>query len=117
MVRGKARPARAGFFSDLIVPLDGVRTDHFPRRDTSLVKLGNLKPVFDRTGGKGTLTAGNSSPLTDGAAAIWVAAANGISRLPQTQTRQLRKDEPHPMGSLVSISQLLNDLAVDLSLG
>src|SRR5215510_13815256 len=66
-----------GFFSDLIVPLDGVRTDHFPRRDTSLVKLGNLKPVFDRTSGKGTLTAGNSSPLTDGAAAIWVATTEG----------------------------------------
>jgi acetyl-CoA C-acetyltransferase len=71
-----------GFFSDLIVPLDGVSTDHFPRRDTSLEKLGKLKPAFDRTSGKGTLTAGNSSPLTDGAAAIWVATAEGIGRLP-----------------------------------
>src|SRR5215510_2891335 len=76
-----------GFFSDLIVPLDGVRTDHFPRRDTSMVKLGNLKPVFDRTSGKGTLTAGNSSPLTDGAAAIWVATTEGISRLPHNTPR------------------------------
>src|SRR5262245_8671848 len=62
-------------------------TDHFPRRDTSLVKLGSLKPVFDRTSGKGTLTAGKSSPLTDGAAAIWVATANGISRLPHDTPR------------------------------
>src|SRR6478672_1004955 len=46
-----------GFFSDLIVPIDGISTDHFPRRDTSLDKLGKLKPVFDRTSGKGTLTA------------------------------------------------------------
>jgi len=76
-----------GFFSDLIVPLDGIRTDHFPRRDTSLEKLSNLKPVFDRTSGKGTLTAGNSSPLTDGAAAIWVATAEGISRLPHDTPR------------------------------
>lgn len=76
-----------GFFSDLIVPVDGVSTDHFPRRDTSLEKLGKLKPVFDRASGKGTLTAGNSSPLTDGAAAIWVATGEGIDRLPAKTPR------------------------------
>jgi acetyl-CoA C-acetyltransferase len=76
-----------GFFADLIVPVDGVSTDHFPRRDTSLDKLSKLKPVFDRTSGKGTLTAGNSSPLTDGAAAIWVATEEGISRLPSATSR------------------------------
>jgi acetyl-CoA C-acetyltransferase len=56
--------------------------DHFPRRDTSMEKLAQLKPVFDRTSGRGTLTAGNSSPLTDGAAAIWVATDQGLDRLP-----------------------------------
>ncbi len=71
-----------GFFADLIVPLDGIAKDHFPRRDTSLEKLAKLKPVFDRTSGRGTLTAGNSSPLTDGAAAIWVATDTGLGRLP-----------------------------------
>jgi acetyl-CoA C-acetyltransferase len=71
-----------GFFADLIVPLDGTDKDHFPRRDTSMEKLGKLRPVFDRTSGKGTITAGNSSPLTDGAAAIWVATDGGLSRLP-----------------------------------
>jgi acetyl-CoA C-acetyltransferase len=71
-----------GFFADLIVPLDGTGKDHFPRHDTSMEKLGRLKPVFDRTSGRGTLTAGNSSPLTDGAAAIWVATDEGLSRLP-----------------------------------
>ena len=76
-----------GFFLDLIVPVDGVSTDHFPRRETSLEKLGKLKPVFDRTSGKGTLTAGNSSPLTDGAAAIWVATEEGIDRLPAKTPR------------------------------
>jgi acetyl-CoA C-acetyltransferase len=69
------------FFKDLIISLDGVDKDHFPRRDTSLEKLAKLKPVFDRTSGRGTLTAGNSSPLTDGAAAIWVATDEGLSRL------------------------------------
>ena len=76
-----------GFFTDLIVPLDGVAKDHFPRHDTSLEKLGKLKPVFDRTSGRGTLTAGNSSPLTDGAAAIWVASDEGLGRLPATLPR------------------------------
>jgi acetyl-CoA C-acetyltransferase len=76
-----------GFFSDLIIPTDGVSTDHFPRRDTTLEKLSKLKPVFDRASGEGTLTAGNSSPLTDGAAAIWVATEEGLTRLPPNMPR------------------------------
>jgi len=76
-----------GFFADLIVPVDGTARDHFPRRDTSLEKLARLKPAFDRTSGRGTLTAGNSSPLTDGAAAIWVATDAGLSRLPGATPR------------------------------
>jgi acetyl-CoA C-acetyltransferase len=76
-----------GFFDDLIVPLDGAGKDHFPRRGTSMEQLAKLKPVFDRTSGRGTLTAGNSSPLTDGAAAIWVATGEGLSRLPRQLPR------------------------------
>src|SRR5271170_3778722 len=71
-----------GFFADLIVPLDGIDKDHFPRRDTSIERLGKLKPVFDRTSGRGTITAGNSSPLTEGAAGVWVATDAGLERLP-----------------------------------
>ncbi len=76
-----------GFFADLIIAVDGITQDHFPRRDTSLEKLAKLKPAFDRTSGRGTLTAGNSSPLTDGAAAIWVATDEGLSRLPSATPR------------------------------
>jgi acetyl-CoA C-acetyltransferase len=76
-----------GFFADLIVPVDGISQDRFPRRDTSMEKLAKLKPAFDRTNGQGTLTAGNSSPLTDGAAAIWVATDEGLDRLPGTTPR------------------------------
>jgi acetyl-CoA C-acetyltransferase len=76
-----------GFFADLIIPLDGTVRDHFPRRDTSMEKLARLKPAFDQTSGRGTLTAGNSSPLTDGAAAIWVATDEGLLRLPSTSPR------------------------------
>ena len=73
-----------GFFDDLVIASeefpDLVR-DMIPRRDTSPEKLAKLPPVFDRTSGLGTLTAGNSSPLTDGAAACWVATARGLDRL------------------------------------
>jgi acetyl-CoA C-acetyltransferase len=75
-----------GFFSDLIIPLEGISNDRFPRRDTSLEKLSKLKPAFDRSG-QGTITAGNSSPLTDGAAAVWVATDDGLARLPNDTPR------------------------------
>ena len=71
----------AGFFGDLVIPFDGVDHDTIPRRDTSFDKLASLPPVFDRTSGYGTLTAGNSSPNTDGAGAIWVCDAEGLRRL------------------------------------
>ncbi|HEY9234033.1 MULTISPECIES: acetyl-CoA C-acyltransferase [Phenylobacterium] len=69
-----------GFFGDLVLPAFGVEHDTLPRTDTSLEKLSALPTVFDRTGA-GTLTAGNSSPLTDGAAGVWVADADGLRRL------------------------------------
>jgi acetyl-CoA C-acetyltransferase/acetyl-CoA acyltransferase len=70
----------SGFFKDLVIPFAGVDHDSMPRRDTSFEKLSALKPAFDHSG-KGTLTAGNSSPNTDGAASIWVADAEGLKRL------------------------------------
>jgi acetyl-CoA C-acetyltransferase len=76
-----------GFFDDLVIELGGVKRDTIPRTDTSLEKLARLAPTFDRTSGKGTLTAGNSSPLTDGAAAIWVASSKGLARLPSSTPR------------------------------
>src|SRR5262245_18119974 len=76
-----------GFFDDLVIPLGKTMRDTIPRKDTSLEKLAHLPPSFDRTSGKGTLTAGNSSPLTDGAAAVWVASAKGVDRLPSQTPR------------------------------
>ena len=76
-----------GFFKDLIVALDGVSADGFPRRDTSLEKVAKLSPAFDRASGQGTITAGNSSPLTDGAAGLWVATESGLGRLPEDLPR------------------------------
>jgi len=71
-----------GFFDDLIVAVGTADHDTIPRADTSLEKLAGLPPAFDRMSGQGTLTAGNSSPLTDGAASVWVATKAGLSRLP-----------------------------------
>ncbi|HTR84292.1 MAG TPA: acetyl-CoA C-acyltransferase [Reyranella sp.] len=76
-----------GFFDDLVIPVGGATRDNIPRKDTSLERLARLSPTFDRTSGKGTLTAGNSSPLTDGAAAIWVGSSQGMARLPSTTPR------------------------------
>jgi len=71
-----------GFFDGLVTPVADTKADTIPRRDTSLDKLAKLPPAFDRKSGSGTLTAGNSSPLTDGAAALWVATTEGLSKIP-----------------------------------
>jgi acetyl-CoA C-acetyltransferase/acetyl-CoA acyltransferase len=72
-----------GFFDDLIVPVGAASRDTIPRADTSMERLAKLPPAFDKLSGQGTLTAGNSSPLTDGAAAVWAATATGLRRLPE----------------------------------
>ncbi len=58
-----------GSFDALIAPFRGVSRDNILRADTSLEKLATLRPAFDKTSGRGTLTAA-STPLTDGAAAV-----------------------------------------------
>ena len=72
---------KQGFFDDLVMSLGSVTRDTIPRPDTSLEKLARLAPAFDRRGG--AITAGNSSPLTDGAAGMWVASDAGLARVPR----------------------------------
>ena len=64
----------SGFFDDMITPFRGAEEDNNIRRNTSFEKLQKLKPVFDTKSGNGTMTAGNSTPLTDGAAAVLLAS-------------------------------------------
>jgi acetyl-CoA C-acetyltransferase len=70
-----------GFFDDLVTPYLGLTKDQNLRPDSSAEKLAKLKPVFGRGEGA-TMTAGNSTPLTDGASAVllaseeWAAAHN-----------------------------------------
>src|SRR6202171_6832405 len=68
-----AKAWQEGFYGDLGVPIAGLRRDNNLRPDTSLEKLAALKPVYDRSA-TGTLTAGNSTPLTDGASCVLLAS-------------------------------------------
>ena len=67
-----ARAYDEGFFSDMISPYAGLSRDNNLRSDSSLEKLAKLRPAFDKQ--NGSLTAGNSSPLTDGASCILLAS-------------------------------------------
>ncbi|MBK9574578.1 MAG: acetyl-CoA C-acetyltransferase [Rhodoferax sp.] len=71
-----AQAYQNGFFTDLMTPFMGLAKDNNLRADLSLDKLGTLKPAFDKrvAPGKGTLTAGNSTPLTDGASSVLLAS-------------------------------------------
>ncbi|WP_421950955.1 acetyl-CoA C-acetyltransferase [Pelagibacterium sp.] len=63
-----------GFHDDLIVPCAGIYKDNNVRPDTSLEKMATMKPAFDKKSGSGTLTAANSTPLTDGASSVLLAS-------------------------------------------
>lgn len=71
--RNAAAAYAAGFYDDLVIEYFGVKQDNNIRPDSSLAALAKLKPVFDRSAA-GTLTAGNSTPLTDGASAVLLAS-------------------------------------------
>ena len=70
----------AGFFENLVVPFRGLKRDGFLRPDSSMEKLASLKPAFDRSSGHGTLTAGNSTGLSDGAAAVLLGTEEWASK-------------------------------------
>jgi acetyl-CoA C-acetyltransferase len=68
-----ARSYEEGFQDDLVTAFRGVERDNNMRPDTSVEKLATLKPVFGR-GSAATMTAGNSTPLSDGASAVLLAS-------------------------------------------
>ncbi|HSN72630.1 MAG TPA: acetyl-CoA C-acetyltransferase, partial [Steroidobacteraceae bacterium] len=113
----------AGFYEDLVVPFAGLKVDDNLRRDTSLEKLAKLRPVFDRTSGEGTLTAGNSTPLTDGASAVLL-ASEGWARernLPVLAWLRLGKvaavDFVHKDGLLMAPAYAVPRMLADAGLG
>ena len=81
-----ARAYDEGFFDDLITPYKGLTRDNNLRPDSNLEKLASLKPVFGKKNAKPTMTAANSTPLTDGASCVLLgtdewAQAHGLKPL------------------------------------
>lgn len=121
----KAAAAYAeGFFDDLLVPCAGIRKDNHLRADTSLEKLATLTPAFDRKSGKGTLTAGNSTPLTDGASSVLLASeewakARGLPVLAyltygKTASVDFVAGEGLLMAPTVAVARMLADTGLSL---
>ncbi len=113
----------AGFFDDLVIPFQGLERDNNLRADSSIEKLAKLKPVFDRGPG-GTMTAGNSTPLTDGAAAVLLgteawADSNGLK--PQAYITHAKSaavnfigEEGLLMAPAYAVSAMLQDAGLGL---
>jgi acetyl-CoA C-acetyltransferase len=75
--RNLAAAYDTGFLDDLVMPYQGLERDQNLRPDSSAEKLAKLKPVFG--GAQGTMTAGNSTPLSDGAAAVLISSEEWAS--------------------------------------
>ena len=111
-----------GFYDDLVTSHLGVAKDNNIRPDTSLEKLGALKPVFDRSA-QGTLTAGNSTPLTDGASAVLLASESwarerGLAvQAYLTHGREAAVDFVTKEGLLMAPAYAVSDLLDDAGLG
>ncbi|MEM7341047.1 MAG: acetyl-CoA C-acyltransferase [Actinomycetota bacterium] len=98
-----AAAVAAGRFADEVAHVDGVALEHDEcvRGDTSLDSLARLKPVFRRNGG--TVTAGNSSPMNDGSAALLLAddaavSTHGLRPMARIVSRGVSGIEPHRYG-------------------
>jgi acetyl-CoA C-acetyltransferase len=102
-----ARAYDDGLFDELVTPWGGVARDNNIRADSSIEKLSSLRTVFAKTA-DATLTAGNSTPLTDGAAAVLLASEDWAkaNRLPVqafiTASRTSAVDFVHDEGLLMA---------------
>ena len=115
------RAYEEGFYGDLVIAHEGVEKDNNIRPDTSMEQLARLKPVFDRSA-KGTLTAGNSTPLTDGASAVLLASEQWAAerRLPVlayiTYAREAAVDFIDKEGLLMAPAYAVADMLADARL-
>ena len=75
-----SKAKESGILKEEIIPVGSIHDDNIARKDTSLAKLASLKPVFDKSD-KGTITAGNSSPLTDGASCVLLMSESEARRV------------------------------------
>ncbi|HRD74946.1 MAG TPA: acetyl-CoA C-acetyltransferase [Hyphomicrobiaceae bacterium] len=112
-----AEAYRTGWMDDLLVPCAGVFKDNNLREDASVEKMAALRTAFDKTE-KGTLTAGNSTPLTDGASSVLLASeefaqARGLPILAylvdaQTSANDFAAGEGLLMAPTIAVSRLLD---------
>ena len=120
----KAAEAYAsGWQDDLVMPYAGVFRDNNMREDINLEKLATLKPAFEKSA-RGTLTAANSTPLTDGAAAVLLAseewaAKHGLPVLAyltayQTAALNFPAGEGLLMAPTIAVSQMLDRVGMKL---
>ena len=112
-----------GFHDDLVVPFAGILKDNNIRADTSLEKMSGMKPAFDKSSGKGTLTAANSTPLTDGAASVLLASeewakARGLPVLAYLTMGQVAaNDYAHGDGLLMAPTIAVSDMLRRANMG
>jgi len=112
-----------GFHDDLVVPCAGIVEDNNIRADVSIEKMGELRPAFDRRSGQGTLTAGNSTPLTDGASSVLLASedwakARGLPVLATlTMGATSANDFAHGDGLLMAPTIAVSNLLVRAGIG
>jgi acetyl-CoA C-acetyltransferase len=121
--RNAAKAYVEGFHDDLLVPCAGLVRDNNVRADTNLDKMSTLKPAFDKSSGQGTLTAGNSTPLTDGASAVLLASEEwarerGLPVLAHLTTgRVAGNDFAHGEGLLMAPTIAVSEMLVRRGIG
>ena len=112
-----------GFHDDLLVPCAGLVRDNNVRADANIDKMATLKPAFDKASGQGTLTAGNSTPLTDGASAVLLASEDwakerGLPILAYLRMgRVAGNDFAHGEGLLMAPTVAVSELLARAGLG
>lgn len=115
---------KEGFYDDLILEFKGAKRDGTLRADISKEKMASLKPAFDKESGNGTLTAANSTALTDGAACVFLcseeyAKANGLTPLAyltfaQSYAVNYIDDEGLLMAPAYAVPKMLNKAGLQL---
>jgi acetyl-CoA C-acetyltransferase len=117
-----AEAYRSGYMDDLVLPFAGVFRDNNLREDISLDKIATLKPAFDKE--RGTLTAANSTPLTDGAASVLLASEEWATRRglsvqaylthSQTAANNFVEGEGLLMAPTIAVSRMLDRAGLKL---
>jgi acetyl-CoA C-acetyltransferase len=121
--RKAADAYRSGYMDDLVVPCAGVFRDNNLREDISLERMATLKPAFDRSE-RGTLTAANSTPLTDGAATVLLASEEWAAKrglrvqawlnYAQTSANDFVAGEGLLMAPTIAVSRMLDRAGLKL---